>query len=145
MQRVTGHRREVLRLREALAIQLTKREQEVSELVSRGFSNKDVGLLLGITEGTVKVHVHSAFNKLELNNRVELATVTKEREMKKERIQGYFRYIRCPECETQLCWVNPRLPNYCPECGKHIFLKLKFNGIVAEGKNVWIEMEMDNA
>ena len=55
---------------------------------------------------------------------------------------GYFRYILCPECGQLLCWVNPRLPNYCPECGRHIFLKLKFGGILAEGKNVWIEMEL---
>lgn len=31
-----------------------------------------------------------------------------------------FRYLVCPECQHQMCWVNPRLPNYCPECGKHI-------------------------
>jgi hypothetical protein len=37
--------------------------------------------------------------------------------------------------------VNPRLPNYCPECGKHIFLELKFGGILAEAKNAWLEME----
>jgi hypothetical protein len=49
----------------------------------------------------------------------------------------------CPECGHNICWVNPRIPNYCPECGKHIFLKLKFDGILVEGKNVWIEMELD--
>lgn len=43
-----------------------------------------------------------------------------------ERIK--FRLIQCPECGHQMCWVNPRLPNYCPECGKKIFLKLKFKG-----------------
>ena len=62
----------------------------------------------------------------------------------KERLRGYFRYIECPECSVRLCWVNPRLPNYCPECGKHIFLKLKFGGLVVEGKNVWIEMEVED-
>lgn len=63
--------------------------------------------------------------------------------MKKERIQGYFRYITTPCCHTQLCWMNPRLPNYCPECGDHIFARLKFGGIVAEGKNVWIYMDLE--
>lgn len=28
-----------------------------------------------------------------------------------------FRFLSCPHCRHQLCWVNPRLPNYCPECG----------------------------
>jgi hypothetical protein len=26
-----------------------------------------------------------------------------------------------PQCNHNLCWVNPRLPSYCPECGKHIY------------------------
>lgn len=29
-----------------------------------------------------------------------------------------FRFIVMPCCHHQLCWVNSRLPNYCPECGK---------------------------
>jgi hypothetical protein len=36
-----------------------------------------------------------------------------------------FRLLQMPCCHMLLCWVNPRLPNYCPECGTHIFLKLK--------------------
>ena len=38
--------------------------------------------------------------------------------MANERI--HFRYIICPECKHNMCWVNPRLPSYCPECGRHI-------------------------
>ncbi len=41
-----------------------------------------------------------------------------------ERVQ--FRLIKCPHCEHLLCWVNPRLPNYCPECGERIYRQLKF-------------------
>lgn len=29
-----------------------------------------------------------------------------------------FRLMRMPCCGHMLCWVNPRRPNYCPECGK---------------------------
>ena len=36
-----------------------------------------------------------------------------------------FRIFRMPCCEQLLCWVNPRLPNHCPECGERIFLDLK--------------------
>jgi hypothetical protein len=36
-----------------------------------------------------------------------------------------FRLLRMPCCGQQLCWVNPRLPNYCPECGRRIFPQIK--------------------
>lgn len=36
-----------------------------------------------------------------------------------------FRLIETPCCHTLLCWVNPRVPNYCPECGKYIFAEMK--------------------
>jgi hypothetical protein len=36
-----------------------------------------------------------------------------------EKIQ--FRLIQMPCCNILLCWVNPRRPNYCPECGTRIF------------------------
>jgi hypothetical protein len=38
------------------------------------------------------------------------------RERKYERVE--FRLIAMPCCGFQLCWVNPRLPNHCPECGE---------------------------
>lgn len=38
-----------------------------------------------------------------------------------------FRLFNMPCCGQLLCWVNPRLPNYCPECGKHVFTQLKFH------------------
>lgn len=36
-----------------------------------------------------------------------------------------FRLIQTPCCETLLCWVNPRLPNACPECGKSIYPQVR--------------------
>lgn len=36
-----------------------------------------------------------------------------------------FRLIQTPCCETLLCWVNPRLPSYCPECGTGIYPQVK--------------------
>ena len=32
-----------------------------------------------------------------------------------------FRILVTPCCGTMLCWVNPRLPNHCPECGKGVW------------------------
>jgi len=42
------------------------------------------------------------------------------------------------------CWVNPRIPNYCPECGEHIFARLRFGGILVEPIEAWLEMEVAN-
>lgn len=36
-----------------------------------------------------------------------------------------FRLFQTPCCGHLLCWVNSRLPGYCPECGKFILPKLK--------------------
>ena len=36
--------------------------------------------------------------------------------MANERV--HFRFIVCTECQHQICWVNPRLPSFCPECGR---------------------------
>lgn len=51
-----------------------------------------------------------------------------------------FRLIQCPECGHAICWLNPRLPNYCTECGKHIFLKLKTNhdNCIAMQADAWL-------
>jgi len=40
-----------------------------------------------------------------------------------------FRLLQTPCCGTLLCWVNPRLPAYCPECGKFIYPEIK-NGVL---------------
>lgn len=40
----------------------------------------------------------------------------------------YFRLFVMPCCKYQLCWVNPRLPNFCPECGATSLLVLRTNG-----------------
>lgn len=36
-----------------------------------------------------------------------------------------FRLFEMPCCGQLLCWVNPRLPNRCPECGDHVLLRLR--------------------
>mgnify|MGYP001594985441 CR=1 FL=1 len=49
----------------------------------------------------------------------------KEKEMTTEFVK--FRLIRMPCCGTQICWVNPRLPNYCPECSAEILAQLRLS------------------
>ncbi len=52
---------------------LTRREVEILQLVADGLSNKEIGVRLSITEGTVKNHVHNALEKLHLENRIQAA------------------------------------------------------------------------
>jgi two-component system nitrate/nitrite response regulator NarL len=54
-------------------VELTEREQQVLKMIAGGNSNKMIGRKLGITEGTVKVHVKNLLHKLGLRSRVEAA------------------------------------------------------------------------
>jgi DNA-binding NarL/FixJ family response regulator len=51
---------------------LTSREKAVAELVAAGKSNKEVARDLDITERTVKAHLGSAFEKLQVRDRLQL-------------------------------------------------------------------------
>jgi len=53
---------------------LSAREMEVLLLVSQGKSNREIADSLVVSEKTVRNHVSSLLEKLNLNNRVELAT-----------------------------------------------------------------------
>jgi len=52
---------------------LTDRERQIMALVSEGLSNKEIGRRLNIADGTIKVHLHHIFQKLEISNRTVLA------------------------------------------------------------------------
>jgi two-component system nitrate/nitrite response regulator NarL len=54
---------------------LTDRERQIMRLVSEGLSNKEIGRRLNIADGTIKVHLHHIFQKLEISNRTVLATL----------------------------------------------------------------------
>jgi len=58
---------------------LTPRERDIAVQVAAGKSNKRVAVDLGISESTVKVHLHSAFTKLGVTNRVQLSLLARER------------------------------------------------------------------
>ena len=49
--------------------ELTKREVEVLKLLTKGKSNQEIGLVLKITEGTVKFHVNNILTKLNVSDR----------------------------------------------------------------------------
>ena len=52
---------------------LSPRETDLVKLVRQGLRNRDIAEKLGITEGTVKVYLHSVFEKTGVANRTELA------------------------------------------------------------------------
>lgn len=58
---------------------LTPREHEILCLLADGQSNKVIARNLGITEGTVKLHVKSILRKLQVHSRVEAAVIAVER------------------------------------------------------------------
>lgn len=50
---------------------LTERESEVLGLLAKGLANKQIAMALGISEHTVKFHVSSIYQKLNVTNRTE--------------------------------------------------------------------------
>ncbi len=58
---------------------LTPREAEILTHIADGRSNKEIGRALGITDGTVKLHVKSILRKLNVHSRVEAAVIAVER------------------------------------------------------------------
>jgi hypothetical protein len=36
-----------------------------------------------------------------------------------------FRLLHMECCGHMLCWVNPRFPMYCPQCGKFCYPEVK--------------------
>ena len=54
------------------AEQLTRRQFEVLELVAKGITYKEVGVILGLTERTVKYHMEKILELLHLENRAQM-------------------------------------------------------------------------
>lgn len=55
------------------AVRMTKREKQVIELISEGYTNKEIAQKLHLSTYTVKSHVHNILEKLALRSRVQIA------------------------------------------------------------------------
>lgn len=64
-----------LRMSKRVFAQLSARESEVLALIGKGRSNKEIASVLGVTEGTVKIHVTNLLSKLEVTARTEAIVV----------------------------------------------------------------------
>lgn len=58
-------------------IRITRREQEVIDLVANGKTNKEIASTLNISEKTAKAHMHNILQKLHLRRREELIMLTR--------------------------------------------------------------------
>lgn len=59
--------------------ELTPRETEILELISKGLSNREIGRLLGASEGTIRIHVSNILAKLGASDRTEAAVLAIQR------------------------------------------------------------------
>ncbi|WP_177200749.1 response regulator transcription factor [Roseateles sp. YR242] len=61
--------------------ELTRREQEVLDLLTEGLCNKNIARRMAIAEGTVKTYVKAVLGKLEARTRAHAVTVALQRGM----------------------------------------------------------------
>jgi len=64
---------------ETIAGLLTAREIEIVKLVCLGMRNKEIADKLSVTEGTVKVHLHSVYEKTKVAGRLELMLYARDK------------------------------------------------------------------
>jgi two-component system, NarL family, nitrate/nitrite response regulator NarL len=64
---------------------LTPRESEILSLLAEGQSNKVIARNLGISDGTVKLHVKAILRKLGVHSRVEAAVIAVEQGLRNHR------------------------------------------------------------
>ncbi len=57
---------------------LSPREAQVMALVARGLSNREIGRILSLSEGTIRNYVSSIMEKMGFRNRIEIATYAVE-------------------------------------------------------------------
>lgn len=51
---------------------LTRRQEELVKLVGEGLRNREIARRCGLTEGTVKLHLHHIYSKLGISSRAQL-------------------------------------------------------------------------
>jgi DNA-binding NarL/FixJ family response regulator len=58
---------------------LTRRQFEVARAAASGLSNKELATQLGVSEGTIKNHLHAVYERLQLDGRLALLLYLKEK------------------------------------------------------------------
>jgi DNA-binding NarL/FixJ family response regulator len=65
----------------AATVGLTPREVDVVRCVAQGRRNKEIARDLKISEGTVKMHLHNLYEKLDVSSRTELAILARDHKL----------------------------------------------------------------
>ncbi|MNU60958.1 Transcriptional regulatory protein DegU [compost metagenome] len=55
---------------------LTKRENEILDLVAKGYANKEIAIKLTVSLHTIRTHIYHVYEKLHVRNRVEALNKT---------------------------------------------------------------------
>jgi DNA-binding NarL/FixJ family response regulator len=58
---------------------LTRRQFEVARAAASGLSNKELATQLGVSEGTIKNHLHAVYERLQVDGRLALLLYLKEK------------------------------------------------------------------
>jgi DNA-binding NarL/FixJ family response regulator len=78
---IAGALRLVLQREQAVASassMLTPRELEVTRMISAGLRNKEIASRLKVSEGTIKFHLHSIYEKLQIDGRYALMSYARD-------------------------------------------------------------------
>jgi len=70
---------------------LTPKELQVMQHVKLGYSNKEIAALIGISDMTVRLHLNSAFRKMNVKNRIQGALWMIEHE---DEVEGWMRQAK---------------------------------------------------
>lgn len=65
--------------RETLDSRWTRREQEIIALIAEGLTNREIGIVLGVSRETIKQHVTNALTRSGCRSRSELVNVAWKR------------------------------------------------------------------
>jgi DNA-binding NarL/FixJ family response regulator len=64
-------------------VTLTRRQFQVARAAASGLSNKELAMQLGVSEGTIKNHLHAIYEKLGLDGRIPLLLYLREKTLAK--------------------------------------------------------------
>mgnify|MGYP003948952177 CR=1 FL=1 len=87
-----------------MSVWLSKRETALAHLVTDGYGNRDIAILIGTTENAVKCGLYKLYQKLGFSNRVELALWYVKRQFDEQRAR---------EHETSESFFYPSAGAYC--------------------------------
>jgi DNA-binding CsgD family transcriptional regulator len=80
---------------------LTRREQQIADLICEGYSNPQIASFCDISEETVKRHLSNIFDKMGCFTRVELVLMSEEKRKGAFLIKRKLQLLQCEESETK--------------------------------------------